>query len=292
MIHWLFESAQNLTEPPEAFLSAAELKQFSSFRFEKRRDDWLLGRWTAKRLIQAVLLDQTHELAGRGTIEIANDATGAPHVFALDRLPNLEHLNLSLSHSNAHALCAVSDGPIGADLEWVETRDKSFLNDYFTTNERACVNGFSPAQRDLVTTALWSAKETVLKVFRKGLSVDTHTVEISIAPFGNVPEEWTPFKISLCAGVWSPVSDNSAWSSLSGETASGKFAQASLSGWWRAQDGFVMTLAAGAEQAPDEIPLTPEAGLVTAGDLHEGHGLLPRRIAQATRHHARHAARN
>ena len=36
-----------------ACLSAPELEQYSRLRFEKRRREWLLGRWTAKQLLCA-----------------------------------------------------------------------------------------------------------------------------------------------------------------------------------------------------------------------------------------------
>lgn len=275
MIHWLLEPAQNMTEPPETFLSAAEWERFTSLRFEKRRLDWLLGRWTAKRLLQAILLEQTHDMVARHAIEIFNDADGAPKISEIESLRDesikqtIKGLNLSISHSNAHAFCAVSDETIGADLEIIEPRPEYLVGDYFTTAEQAHVSASTPATRDVVVTAIWSAKEAVLKALRKGLSEDTRAVEISIAPFEGAPAEWTPFEIEL---------------DLEHE--------GTLRCWWRAQDGFVLALAADAPETPDEIPTTPETVLVTVGELHEGHGVLPRRIAQATRHHPRHSARD
>jgi hypothetical protein len=44
-IHWLFARASSLDAAPETFLNTAELETFYKFRFEKRRADWLLGRW-------------------------------------------------------------------------------------------------------------------------------------------------------------------------------------------------------------------------------------------------------
>ena len=269
MIHWLLESAQNLTEPPEAFLSAAELEKFSTFRFEKRRNDWLLGRWTAKRLLQAVLLQQTDELIARDEIEIFNDADGVPHVtnlrvsHAMLGIADLEGLNVTISHSNDHALCAVSDHHIGADLEFVEPRAEYLVRDYFTANEIARVNASSPAQHDMVVTAIWSAKEAVLKAMHKGLSVDTRAVEISIAPFENIPAQWMAFEIK---------------SDFQNTVL--------LHGWWRAQDGFVLTLAATAAEMPPVQPLLLEMELIAHSK--NQHNDAHHRIAQQTHHHARH----
>jgi 4'-phosphopantetheinyl transferase len=275
MVHWLLESNDNLQEPPEAFLSAAELEHFRRFRFEKRRAEWLLGRWTAKRLVQAVLLRATHEIAARRALEIYNDAQGAPHLRVWsDRASAraaLADMELTISHSQGRALCACRAGVpgggtvgLGADLEWVERRESYFARDYFTPAEQARVQAAGP-DHDLLVTTIWSAKEAVLKALHKGLSMDTRAVEICIAPFDPVPAQWTPFEITTTPHV------TEGWR-----------------GWWRAQENFVLTLVSGADETPEPGPLTPETVMVESGALHEGHGVLHQRIAHATRHHARH----
>jgi 4'-phosphopantetheinyl transferase len=275
MIHWLLESAQNMTEPPEAFLSAAELEIYRAFRFEKRRSDWLLGRWTAKRLLQAVLLQETNELLARDALEIFNDADGVP--FAMIRSQRAAW-NLSISHSNQHALCAVHQNleglrdlrGLGADLEYIEPREDYLARDYFTAREQARVDASTPAQRDLVVTAIWSAKEAALKAIHKGLSLDTRAVEISLALFEQAPAQWTRFEIEFA------------------------FEQAeTFSGWWRAQAGFVLTIVGASDDAPDEFPTAPEVLLLELGVKNDQeHGIVHRRIAETTRHHARHSKRD
>ena len=59
---------------PAGLLTPAELTRYQSLAGDKRRRDWLLGRWTAKRLLQAVL-DGTPALDG---IELDNDSNGVP----------------------------------------------------------------------------------------------------------------------------------------------------------------------------------------------------------------------
>ncbi len=263
MIYWLFESAQNMTEPPETFLSAAELEKFSTFRFDKRRSEWLLGRWTAKRLLQAVMMQQTNEMIPRDAIEIFNDADGVPHIENLRGLADLEGLAISISHSNDHALCAVSDNHVGADLELIEPREEYLVRDYFTANEVARVNASAPAQRDVLVTAIWSAKEAALKAIHKGLSVDTRAVEISIAPFKNAPIQWMPFEIKFDL-----------------ENAQ------TLNGWWHSQDGFVLTLATTDTTTPPAQPLLLEMELMAHSK--NQHNDAHHRIAQQTHHHARH----
>jgi len=308
MIHWLIESALDLQEKPEWFLSKAEQEKYASFRSKKRRDEWLLGRWTAKRLLQAMLLGRDDYLVALDAIEIANDADGAPFatcnpLLVSGRAPQSVAWNLSLSHSREHALCAISplfvgEGAgerLGADLEYIEPRAGNFVGDYFTAREIARVNASAPAQRDIVVNAIWSAKEAALKALRKGLSVDTRAVEISIAPFQDASEQWTRFEIELCADARRGLGEYEL-----GDHALDDHKDAPLQGWWRVWENFVLTIAASDDDMPARQPLFAEALLITqsavrsttGGTLHDqGHGLFHRRIAQATRHHARREPR-
>lgn len=265
MIHWLIESAQDLQEKPEWFLSKAEQEKYATFQIEKRRDEWLLGRWTAKRLVQARLLDQDPHMVALDALEIFNDADGVPHVRDLRGLQDLKGLNVSISHSHEHALCAVSTRRVGADLEFVEPRDENLVNDYFTANEIARVKESSPETRDIVINALWSAKEAALKALHKGLSVDTRAVEISLAPFENAPETWTPFQIR--------ITDDTVSS-------------APLRGWWRVFDGFVLTLAANVQELPDAAELLPETFLVAHAPAPHAH--TTQRIGHPPHHPTNH----
>jgi 4'-phosphopantetheinyl transferase len=284
MIHWLIESAQDLTEKPEWFLSKPEQQKLKTFYMDKRREEWLLGRWTAKRLVQAVMLERDNHILALDAIEIANDAEGAPYAaLQVERLT----LNLSLSHSHEHALCALAPFAVGADLEWIEPRAENFIGDYFTANEIARVHASPPAQRAIVTNALWSAKEAALKALRKGLSVDTRAVEITLPAFELAPEHWTPFEINLrrSESLWSP------------NEAQPQDTAPALRGWWQILENFVLTIAAGGDDLPEMEPLFPESILVAHraalaaehGATHEqGHGILHRRIAKTTRHHPRY----
>ena len=99
----------------------------------KRRGDWLLGRWVAKRALV---------LAGEATREndvaILASVSGAPEAFVLGRPAGV---SLSLTHSPGGAVATL--GPvgvrIGVDLEAIEERAPGFLGDWFTATEQAFV---------------------------------------------------------------------------------------------------------------------------------------------------------
>lgn len=180
MIYWLSCAMAEMTldaesiSPSLSFLSEAEREMYRSFRFAKRRDDWLLGRWTAKQLLRRALAE-CRDVA-LSEIAVANDPDGAPY-YCVDgqRLS----LCLSISHRSGRALCALSSThTVGADLEQIEPREPAFVEDFFTASESAQVWAASDATRDPVVTLIWSAKESALKVLREGLRIDTRKIEV------------------------------------------------------------------------------------------------------------------
>ena len=138
---------------------------------------------------------------------MGNDDDGAPYVSrgsAGERLP----LSLSISHSHGHAFCALcplEEGAghdagslaLGCDIEFVEPREASFVQDFFTAEEMAAVAQTPAEQRDLLVTALWSGKEAVLKALREGLRIDTRRITLEIAPVSTPPTDWTPLTVHL-----------------------------------------------------------------------------------------------
>ena len=158
-----------------AWLTRNERACLDSFRFEKRRRDWLLGRWTAK---QAALQVAGLQQDDACRIEIATAADGAPQPF-LDGRPF--RVALSISHSNGRALCAIGapGAQIGCDIERIEPRGPEFADTFFTMNERGRIAAAHRDDSDALVTVTWCAKESVLKALRTGLRWDTYDVEVS-----------------------------------------------------------------------------------------------------------------
>lgn len=222
MIHWFVQPADALPADAESMLSVAEAATYAALSVPKRRADWLLGRVTAKQLVQSYLNNRGGDAPDLQRIAIAADADGAPYA-TLDgeRLP----LSLSISHSHATALCALNDEPgvtAGADIEFVERRDPAFVKDFFTAREQAWAASVDDA--DLATTLLWSAKEAVLKALREGLRIDTKQLEVTVPPFAAPPEEWTGISVTLAPEL--AVRFPGAWAL-----------------WWRGYGAFVLSLA-------------------------------------------------
>lgn len=239
MIHWLIQSSTNSPDfhvgaPLSGVLHPGEQKKLATLKTEKRRRDWLLGRWTAKQLIQSVVQHDLNQTLALPSIEVRNGSKGDPIVdgqlaVVNDQLPvaNLQSfLTLSISHAHGHAFCAVVERPcwpIGADIEWIERRSTTFVEDYFTLEEQALVGQAAGEMRDVLVTAVWSAKEAVLKALHLGLTVDTCYVECLIAPLAERPSTWTPFAIRCNNGRLPQPAPQ-------------------FTGWWRTWENFVLTL--------------------------------------------------
>jgi len=167
---------QDRDQVPDSFhwLTRDERARYEAFRFDKRRRDWLSGRWAAKIALLGVSGLPERDI---NRFEIASAPNGAP-------LPRLDgrpyQARLSLSHSNNRAFCTVSreTTALGCDIELVEPRSEVFVETYFTESERVHVERASPLFRDSLVTKMWSAKESTLKALRIGLQADTRSVEV------------------------------------------------------------------------------------------------------------------
>ncbi len=156
------------------WLTAGERARADGFRFEKRRRDWLLGRWTAKIALLEIAGLSHRDIA---RIEIASAPDGAPLPMLGDERCGVQ---LSLSHSNDRAFSTVLQGTaaLGCDIERVEPRSQGFIETYFTAAEAERVERADPGFRDTLVTMIWSAKESTLKALRTGLKADTRSVEV------------------------------------------------------------------------------------------------------------------
>lgn len=189
-LYWL-EDRDAGVPPGNEWLSAAEAALLEGLHVPKRRAEWRLGRWTAKRAIAARLrlADDPRSLA---EIEVRPAASGAPEVFVGGKAARVA---LSLSHSRGVGFCAlaVAGIEVGCDVEWVEPRSPAFLADYFTTREQCLVSNLPEKFQAKALTLFWSAKESALKLLRCGLRADTRSVS-AISPELPLPDgtSWHP----------------------------------------------------------------------------------------------------
>ncbi len=196
-VFWLEQSEADVPAEND-WLSENEAARLNTLRFPKRRADWRLGRWTAKRAVSACLDVPAHPQVFK-KIDISPAPSGAPEVFFANQPAEFA---ISLSHRDGIAACAVttSGSQIGCDLEVVEPRSEAFVADYFTIEEQALVASASADDRPRLLALLWSAKESALKALHEGLRLSTRCVTVSpfAAPFDL--NGWSPLQVRYNGG--------------------------------------------------------------------------------------------
>lgn len=169
----------------DGWLTPAERDVLATLRVAKRRDDWRLGRWAAKRAVARALADGDDELPPH-RIEVLAADDGAPEAMVHPVMPmpgrddRGSRVSVSISHSRGIGLAAAAPGRIalGVDIEAIAPRSDRFIEDYFTSEEAVRVRNAPPADRPLLANLTWAAKEAALKALRTGLRLDTRAVVV------------------------------------------------------------------------------------------------------------------
>jgi 4'-phosphopantetheinyl transferase len=222
-IYWtLVDRSQLPGEQVGVWLSATELQKLATLRFPKRREEWLLGRWAAKSLARTLPGYRRYPLS---EIEVRNSPDGSPQLWLADGTPSPDCL--SISHRQAHALAGMALDPgfkIGVDLETIEQHSDEFVEDYLTSSERRLLDSYPLEARDVVSTLIWSTKESMLKALQVGLRWDTRQVEVvqvgSLEPARPQGGGWQRI------AVREPKPASRCWAA-----------------WWQRRDDLLMTVA-------------------------------------------------
>jgi 4'-phosphopantetheinyl transferase len=231
-VYWLEQTEADV--PAEnRWLSAREMCSFHCMRFAKRRNDWRLGRWTAKRAL-AACLNLPSDPSVLANIEIRAAPSGAPEVYLLNQKSSV---TISLSHRSGTALCTVapSGASIGCDLEIIEARSNAFTADYFTVNEQSLVEQTLAEEQPLLVTLLWSAKESALKALHMGLRLDTTCLDVKFVDELLSPNEQDQQDLALVPKL---AENPDKWRPL----LIRYLRDQSFRGWWRQADHVMRTV--------------------------------------------------
>ncbi len=74
-----------------------------------------------------------------------------------------DKLYFSLSHTEGAVAVALSDSPVGVDVEIVSSRAKRVAKKVFSPSELSCALTFADDEAELYTTRLWTKKESIFK---------------------------------------------------------------------------------------------------------------------------------
>lgn len=139
------------------------------------------------------------------TAPLAHGPYGKPY------LPALPDLHFSITHSGAYWMCAVSDSPVGLDLQAHQDCKRETLSRRF----------FHPAEDEYLRRRdyadffdLWAAKESYLKYTGQGITEELNTFS-TVSPEGRFPAlpglclrllPWqSGYALCLCTAAPGPV---------------------------------------------------------------------------------------
>jgi 4'-phosphopantetheinyl transferase len=244
VIAYLTQLHTDLPAQTETWLSAAELAELAALRIASRRLDWLIGRWTAKCLLQATVAAS----AEFRSIQIA-PARGRPPVAVWPGSAGA--WPLSISHCGGRAVAALDTErptPLGVDLERIAERPPVFANDYFTAAELVSLRSWPEAQAERVT-AIWCVKEAALKALGLGLTVDTRAINVGLDDGRAGPGGWRGLEAAPDPTRLPPAPDGTAQT---------------LRGWWCRREADVLAIVPGTAPVPpagwpvELLPLRPQ----------------------------------
>ncbi|HEX5900490.1 MAG TPA: 4'-phosphopantetheinyl transferase superfamily protein [Solirubrobacteraceae bacterium] len=226
---WLIRCAADVPAG-DAWLSARERRTGAGLRVRRRRRDWRLGRFAAKAAVGSWLSVAPER------VEILPAPDGAPEAWVDgERAP----VSVSLSHRAGRALAVVAHAPavVGCDLERVEPRSGAFVREWLAPAEHGLLAAHGEADRARLTNLVWTAKEAAAKVRHAGLRLDVRRAVVAPAGAGAKDGTWRALRVQWDDGC------------------------APTEGWWRAEPGWVMTIAGDpAPPRPIDAPRAPAGG--------------------------------
>jgi len=153
-----------------AALHPKELELYSSFKHERRKLSYLLGRLSAKNAICA--LTDFNEF---NSVFIDVGVFEFPMVNCL----SIQNVQLSISHCNTIGLSIAfpESHPMGIDFEEINTNHVDVLKDQMTLDEIQLVKNVFPEEAK-GCTLIWTAKEALSKIFKTGLMMDFKVLEL------------------------------------------------------------------------------------------------------------------
>lgn len=102
------------------------------------------------------------------------------HEYGKPYLKFHKDFHFNLSHSGDWVVCAIDDKHIGIDIEKVEILDLDISRNFFASDEYQDLLSQNPNNQLSYFYDLWTIKESYIKAYGKGLSLDLHSFSVGI----------------------------------------------------------------------------------------------------------------
>ncbi|MBW1634991.1 MAG: 4'-phosphopantetheinyl transferase superfamily protein [Deltaproteobacteria bacterium] len=148
-----------------AFLCPGEQTQLQSYKFPKRRSEFLSGRICAKLAASHYLQEHLHNLPEMEQIEICNSESGRPFLSLHPPRPFIPP-EISISHSSGYAAAIAAQHRCGIDIQKQAKSLIKVKERYCGAREYALLTQIIKKEDELARLALlWAAKEAIQKTF-------------------------------------------------------------------------------------------------------------------------------
>ena len=157
---------------PFAVLSDDEIERAERFKFQKDREQYVLGRGLLRKILSCYCGIEA------GKLRFRYGARGKPYLVEEQTESNLM---FSLAQTRGAVLCAVTRArEVGVDLEYVteEIDDQTLAEQYFSQNEAAALSALPLGSRQKAFLKCWTRKEAYIKAKGEGLYLDLRSFEV------------------------------------------------------------------------------------------------------------------
>lgn len=145
--------------------------------------DGLLPERREKILRYAYVRDRKLGLAAEWLLKEVlqmHEKNEADITYGYNGKPEIDGLYFNLSHSHEVAVCAVSNSPVGCDVEKIDKAREKIATHFFTPQEMMHLNQFNGEKKDEEFYRLWTMKESYIKMTGEGMKLSFKRIEFQI----------------------------------------------------------------------------------------------------------------
>jgi 4'-phosphopantetheinyl transferase len=152
------------------YLHTKELDYYLKLTYERRVRSYLAGRYAAKKAVSSFVQEEHLD-----KILIEQGIFHQPIVV----YPHQKNIQVSITHcENIGAAIVFPEAiPMGIDIERISIKRKDVLNAQMTDEEKDLIKSFAYPE-EIALTLLWTAKESLSKILKTGLTIPFNILEI------------------------------------------------------------------------------------------------------------------
>ncbi|WP_010099271.1 4'-phosphopantetheinyl transferase superfamily protein [Ornithinibacillus scapharcae] len=174
-VKFFFYDYENVTEQDylnaKNTLGQEEVLEYSSYQVEKRKSEFLFGRYAGKRA--------SADLIGEPDLKKIQITRGVFHQPVLMYEKNKDNIQVSITHTEriAAAISFPERHPFSVDLEYIKESNAEFLSSFIKDAETNLFHDFNESKIQTYTL-IWSAKEALSKILKTGLTVSAFIYDL------------------------------------------------------------------------------------------------------------------